>query len=128
MTLSLLLMLTACKSPWLTLPGEALDGPEDTTENFAFAKQFALLQLEVNPSRPYSVILRCTVIAGELYIDAAKARKWGKHLETDHNVRVKLGERVYHAIAEKISDEQITQHFLKGRTVYRLRPGDGASR
>ena len=55
----------------LTLAGKQLKGIEATTTNFAFAERYKLLKLEVNPEKPYSVILRCTVLDGELYVDAA---------------------------------------------------------
>ena len=115
-------LLCACQTPVLTLPGKQLKGTEATTTNFAFAARYKLLKLEVNPEKPYSVILRCTVLDGELYVDAAESRKWAKYLESDKRVRLKLGDAIYDAVAESILDPEITERFLKGRTIYRLRP------
>ena len=118
----LLFLVCACQMPMLTLAGKQLKGIEATTTNFAFAKQYKLLKLEVNPEKPYSVILRCTVLDGELYVDAAATRKWAIYLRSDRRVRVMLGSAIYNAVAKTITDPDITQRFLKGRTIYRLRP------
>ena len=115
-------MLCACQMPMLTLAGKQLQGIEATTTDFAFAERYKLLKLEVNPEKPYSVILRCTVFDGELYIDAAAPRKWATYLRSDQRVRVMLGSAIYNAVATTITDPEITQKFLKGRTIYRLRP------
>jgi hypothetical protein len=124
-TVSLMLtlsLLCACQMPMLTLAGKQLQGIEATTTNFAFAEQYKLLKLEVNPENPYSVILRCTVLDGELYVDAAATRKWAMYLRSDRRVRVMLGGAIYNAVATTITDPEITQKFFKGRTIYRLRP------
>lgn len=118
----LLFLVCACQMPMLTLAGKQLKGIEATTTNFAFAEQYKLLKLEVNPEKPYSVILRCTVLEGELYVDAAATRKWATYLLSDRRVRVMLGSTIYNALATTITDPEITQSFLKGRTIYRLRP------
>ena len=124
-TVSLILtlaLLCACQTPMLTLAGKQLQGIEATTTDFAFAERYKLLKLEVNPEKPYSVILRCTVFDGELYIDAAAPRKWATYLRSDQRVRVMLGSAIYNAVATTITDPEITKRFLKGRTIYRLRP------
>jgi hypothetical protein len=119
LTLSL---LCACQMPMLTLAGKQLKGIEATTTDFAFADRYKLLKLEVNPEKPYSVILRCTVLDGELYVDAAATRKWAIYLHSDRRVRVMLGSAIYNAVATTITDPKITERFLKGRTIYRLEP------
>ena len=121
-TILTLLLLCACQTPVLTLPGKQLKGIEATTPDFAFAARYKLLKLEVNPEKPYSVILRCTVLDDELYVDAAASRKWAIYLASDKRVRVKLGESVYDAIATAVTDRKITERFLEGRTIYRLQP------
>lgn len=116
------LLLTGCQSPFLVLPGGELEGSQRQTESFAFAGDHRLMQLEVNPDAPYSVILRCVVIDDVLYVDAAPARKWGKMIQADPRVRVKLGDALYPATATAVTDESITGRFRDGRTIYRLDP------
>ncbi len=118
-----LLLVSACQGPALTFPGGRLDGIDTATDSFEFAQGFRLMQLEVNPEAPYSVNLRVVVIDGELYLDAAPARKWGQLLAADPRVRVRLDEKIYRATAIPVTNPEITQQFLSGRTIYRLTPG-----
>ncbi|MEM7365803.1 MAG: hypothetical protein AAF525_17430 [Pseudomonadota bacterium] len=104
------------------MAGGQLSGQEQDVDNFSFANQFTLLRLETRPSKPYSVNLRVTVIDGQLYVDAAPGRKWGKHLAVDPNVRIQLGRVVYAARALRVYDEDIVKNFLAGRHVYRMDP------
>ena len=120
--LAAIITLVGCQTPFLVFPGEGLTGDEKTAEDFSFAADYRLLQLEVNPEAPYSVILRTTVINQALYIDAAPARSWGRQLAANPNVRVKLGEALYRAVATVETDPDITRRFREGRTVYRLMP------
>ena len=117
-----LLALVACQSPVLIFSGRALSGPTMETESFSFATEFKLLQLEVRPENAYSVILRVRMYDEQLYIDAAKRRRWHRYLQENNNVRVRLGVSVYRATAIRVDDPDITQRFLRGRTIYRLVP------
>ena len=117
-----LLSLAACQSPLLTFPGRSLNGEIAVTDSFAFAKDYSLLQLEVNPEKPYSVWLRVVVIDDELYLDAAEARRWHDYLKADSRVRIGLGEKVYPGKAVRVEDESIQARFLPGRTIYRIEP------
>ena len=121
--LALTLLLSGCQSPFLVFPGGELQGNNAVTDTFAFAESYQLIQLEVNPDDPYSVILRCVVISGNLYLDAAPARKWGQFIESDPRVKVKLGDDVYKATAVAVTETSITKQFFEGRRIYRLEPG-----
>jgi len=125
LSLTLILVLTSlsgCTTPFLTLPGRALQGEPAITDSFAFARQYKLLQLEVNPSSPYSVWLRTTLIGNDLYIDAAPSRRWHSQLQSDNRVRIKLGEKIYPATAIITASKDITRQFLAGRIIYRIEP------
>lgn len=115
----LCLGLTGCQTPFLLFPGKSLKGEEASAETFEFARDFTLLQLEVDG---YSVFLRSTVIERSLYIDAAPGRRWGKLLQHADQVRVKLGEKIYRAEVTVVTDSEIIDRFLSGRTIYRLDP------
>lgn len=112
----------ACQSPVLIFSGGALSGPTIETDSFSFAVQFKLLQLEVRPEDAYSIVLRVLMRDHQLYIDAAKRRRWHRYLKEDSHVRVKLGGSVYPATAIRVDDPEITKLFLRGRTIYRLVP------
>lgn len=114
--------LVACQSPVLIFSGGTLSGPVGDTDSFTFAAQYKLLQLEVRPEDPYSVNLRVLMHDNQLYIDAAEHRRWHKYLKLNHDVRIKLGGSVYRATAVRVSDPEITELFIQGRTIYRLVP------
>lgn len=114
--------VVACQSPVLIFSGGTLSGPVIDTDSFSFANQYMLLQLEVRPEDPYSVILRVLMHDSQLYIDAAERRRWHKYLKQNPNVRVKLGGSVYLATAVRVDDPEITKQFLAGRTIYQLVP------
>jgi hypothetical protein len=120
--LVLLLLLSGCQAAFLTFPGGRLSGPEVHASSFSFASEFELLQLEVRPSRPYSVWLRVEMYNDILYIDAAASRRWHGYMKDDSRVRIKLGDKVYPATATPVTDAGLLRHFLKGRTIYRLDP------
>lgn len=118
----LCLVLFGCQNPFLIFPGKSLSGDEQIVDSFAFAADYPLLQLETRLEQPYSVFLRTTVIDGELYVDAAPARRWGRYLAESSQVRIKLGETLYPANAVVVTDPNITDRFLSGRTIYRIEP------
>jgi hypothetical protein len=125
MRLSILIflaLLAGCQTPFLTFPGGRLTGPEMTTSSFEFAAQYSTLKLEVNPTQPYSVILRITVIDEALYVDAAPSRRWSAYLFEGAPVRVKIAGKVYPATTVPVSDPQILNAFFQGRAIYRLDP------
>ena len=114
--------LTGCQTPFLVFPGKALKGEPQLANSFMMAKRHKLLKLEVNPDAPYSVILRVTIIDDQLYVDAAPTRKWAAYLRASNKVKIGLGKQVYAAIAVRVKDPRITDHFLNGREIYRLMP------
>jgi hypothetical protein len=120
--LLLSIALSGCNTAFLTFPGKTLKGEEISTGSFAFAAEFKLLQLEVRPSDPYSVWLRVIVINEHLYIDAADSRRWHKYLEDNPNVRIKLGNKIYLATTTIVTDQDLLDEFLQGRTIYQLDP------
>ena len=116
------LSLAGCQAPFLIFSGSTLSGEPATATDFGFAAAHSLLQLEVRPENPYSVILRISVIDGELYIDAADRRRWHRYLKNDANVRVKIDGLVYPAFAVVETEPFILARFGEERTVYRIEP------
>ena len=122
LVLLLSMILSGCNTAFLTLSGRTLKGEEISADSFAFAAEFNLLQLEVRPSDPYSVWLRVIVKNQHLYIDAANNRRWHKYLKDDPNVRIKLGDKIFPAKMTIVTDQDLLDKFLQGRTIYRLDP------
>lgn len=122
LVLLLVVLISGCQTAFLTIPGGELRGQEVHVSSFSFAGEFVLLQLEVRPVRPYSVWLRVVMNEGNLYVDAAKVRRWHRYLADDPNVRIKLGDKVYPATATPVTDLELLGNFIRGRTIYRLIP------
>ncbi len=114
--------LIGCQSPAMIFSAGALNGPVAETDSFAFAAQFRLMRLEVRPRDPYSVNIRVVMRGDRLNLDAAEGRRWPKLLKENPNVRVKLGNSIYPATAYRVDDPELTRTFMKGRTIYRLKP------
>lgn len=113
-------LMAGCSTPFLTLPGKSLQGVEENAASWEFASQYKIMQLETRPLNPYSVYHRVLLKNNNLYLDAAEHRRWHEYIKQDPNVRVKLGDKIYKARAEVVTDPAELQGFLKGRTIYRL--------
>ena len=122
LVLLLSIALSGCNTAFFPFPGKILKGEEVSAGSFAFAAEFNFLQLEVRPSDPYSVWLRVIVKNQHLYIDAANKRRWHKYLKENPNVRIKLGDKIYPATMTIVTDQDLLDEFLQGRTIYRLDP------
>lgn len=64
------------------------------------------MQIEVQPSDPYSVNVNFYVVAGRLYVEAGRRAwsRWRSLLRDDPRVRVRLGDVVYERVARKVVD------------------------
>jgi len=86
------------------LSGQVVDVPVD---DWSFAKQYELAQLETRPDDPYSVNIHYYVVEGRLYVEANPDRafsRWRNYLWDDPRVRVRFGERVYEVKAVEVTD------------------------
>jgi hypothetical protein len=118
--LPVILLMTGCSTPFLTLPGKSLQGTEAHAESWAFASEFKIMQLETRPLNPYSVYHLVVLKNNNLYINAAERRRWHDYIKQDPNVRVKLGENIYRARAVEVTDPDVLEGFSERRTIYRL--------
>lgn len=92
--------------PFGLLPGAGLDG-EATAHpgDWAFAGDAGTIQLETNPTEPYSVNLAYTVIDGRIYINAGGTEtRWAAHIAADPKVRLRLDDRIYALQARRVRD------------------------
>ena len=119
-----MLTLSACSGPFLLLPGGELAGPEVMLEVNAIPSNVEALQLETNPLDPYSVNIGFRLIDGQLYIDPADERQWYKYIQTDPNVRIRIGdaESIHQVLAVRVTDPAIVAQFDEDRHVFRLDP------
>lgn len=107
---------TACNGPLPFLGGGALAGevvapPAKWSE---WTKQVSVIQLETNPSEPYSVNIAYTVLGDTLYVYAGDTKtQWVEHMEADPNVRFRREGLVYELRAERVTDEDERAAFAE---------------
>lgn len=112
--------ITGCSTPFLTLPGKSLQGIEADAESWEFAAEFKIMQLETRRLNPYSVFHLVVLKHNNLYLNAAKHRRWHDYIKQDPEVRVKLGDKIYRARAVEVTDPEELKDFSTRRTIYRL--------
>ena len=98
--------LLGCSGPIFLMPGGALDGPlRATPQDFSFADEAGTIQLETNPSQPYSVNISCAVVAGVLYINAGDTETaWVKNIQADRNVRLRINDGIFELQAHRVTE------------------------
>ena len=118
------LLLAGCSGPFIWLPGGQLSGTEAPLELSAVPDGVEILQLETNPSNPYSVNLGFQRISGQIYIDPAPERQWYQHIQANPQVRIRFdGADVVHpAIAQVVTEPEVLAQFEPDRVVLRLVP------
>ncbi len=89
------------------IPGKELSGevvPAPST--WEICNQYDTVALEARPEYPHSVTVWCLEHEGRLYIPASNPteKTWPQLVEEDPNVRVKIGENVYLARAERTDE------------------------
>jgi hypothetical protein len=80
--------------------------------DWAFTSELEQIQLETNPSDPYSVNAWCVGIGDQLYVPTSmirgsktpSERTWVENVTRDPSVRVQLGDAVYERVAVRVED------------------------
>jgi hypothetical protein len=97
-----LLFVSACS--YIPFSGDKLEGtltpvPDDWTD----ISRPEVIQLETQPSDPYSVKLWVIGLGPNLYVHAGANRAtWVEHIEADPNVRILIGEALYNLRATRV--------------------------
>ena len=105
----------ACGGPLVMVPGGALSGEvEPTPSDWAFSDEFETIQLETQPSDPYSVNLWGVGVGTKFYIVSGRGLEsaWAQHIGADPNVRLRIGEKVYELRAVRTDETQDREEFL----------------
>lgn len=97
----LTLFITGCSDPIVMIPGGKLKG-EITPVPESWSSVPDVVQLEVQPSDPYSLNIWAVVAAGKLHV-ATRAAKWVPMLAEDSNVRVRIDGKLYELTARKLT-------------------------
>jgi hypothetical protein len=126
---SLTLSLVACQGPTGLLPGGTLEGSgaaSPAPPDWTFAGASGTIQLETNPSEPYSVNLAYTVLNDRFFINAGGTEtQWAKNIAADPKVRLLLESQLYDLLAERITDPVEIEAFAEawtGQSFFRRDP------
>ena len=117
--------VNGCSGPFLLLPGGELEGtPTEAPADWSFTDEISTVQLESNPSEPYSVNIWATAVGDALYIHAGANRaRWVEHLEADPRARVQIGDSVYALRATRVTEPSEFAPFADAyATKYGSRP------
>jgi len=94
------------RRPGLWLRGEVVSPlPDDWSFTDAYKEIF--VQVHTPYWLPHSVTIWCGQVDGNLYIGARDpdSKKWPGWLEENHNIRLKIGDKLYDVVAMDITSE-----------------------
>lgn len=99
------LLATACE-PLYVFPGGKLSGTEHAApEEWAFARDEAVVQLEVRSEDPYSVNVWGVGIGPHFYVSSTSAPSWTRAMAEDPLVRLRIAGRIYPLSAARVADD-----------------------
>ena len=105
--LMVILLVAACSGPFVLIPGGAVDGElAPTPSDWAFTDAISTVQIETNPSDPYSVNTWALGMGPSLYLQAGANRAtWVDHLDANPNIRVRIEGRLYELASSRVTEE-----------------------
>jgi len=88
------------------IPGGAFKGSVDPTQNPDWSNLEKVIELEIRPSRPWSLSIWNVVLDGELYLGSAAGahRRWPPVALADPRVRVRTHGHIYERRIERVTD------------------------
>lgn len=113
LTLMCTALVAGCGSPFVLLPGGALEGPTVAhPESWAFTDEVKTVQLETAPADPYSVNIWLIAEGDALYVHAGANRAtWVENMEADPNVRIRVDESIYELSATRVEGQEEFDRF-----------------
>jgi hypothetical protein len=111
------------------LAGKRLAGPvvSEPVSDWSFTDEHYLIAVETRPAAPHSVTTICFAHEGSLYVPAqgGSAKDWTHFAVSNPRVRLKIGDKVYPAIATRITDPDAREAMVAAaRAKYDFDGGD----
>lgn len=124
LSIVVLVLLAGCDGPFWQFPGGALSGVEQSLTTATIPAEGGVLQLETDPTEPYSVNVGFRTINGDIYIDPAPERGWYQRIDANPSVRIRLegDANVYPATAVVVTAAVILAEYEDDRIVLLLAP------
>lgn len=106
-------LFCGCGGPLGPLPGGMLQGTSAAPSgNWDEVGEYEICELETNPKEPYSVTVACTIVDGQMYVNAGGSEKpWARNIRDDPNVRLRIDGRIYELRGLRVEDEAETARF-----------------
>ena len=103
-----------CKGPLVLLPGGALEGAVvPAPADWSFTDEIEVVQLETNPSEPYSVNIWVIAVDGSLYVHSGTNHAtWIENMETDPRVRLQVEDSIYELVASRVQTQAEFDRFI----------------
>ena len=104
-----------CGGPLVMIPGGRLSGEvQPAPSDWAFSDAFENIQLETRPSDPYSVNLWGVANGALFYVASGRGLEstWAENIESDPNVRLRIGEQVFELRAVRTDDPMDREQFM----------------
>ncbi|MDG1960549.1 MAG: nitroreductase/quinone reductase family protein [Candidatus Binatia bacterium] len=96
-------------------PGGRLQGvPAVRAADWAGIGESEICEIETNPKEPYSVTVSCTLVDGQMYVNAGgRESPWAANVIADPNVRLRLDGKIYPVRAVRVEDKEEIARFGK---------------
>ncbi len=127
LALGLIASLLGCNGPLVLLPGGTIEGTlAPAPADWSFTDAVDTVQLETNPTEPYSVNIWLIGLGEHAYVHAGDNRSaWVEHMEADPKVRVRVEESIYELAAARVDGQDEFDRFADAyEKKYGRRPGN----
>jgi len=113
----------ADRRPGIWLSGESVAGP---VSDWSFADEHPEIFLQVSTPYliPHSVTIVCATLNGALIVGARDpdTKRWPSYIESDAEVRLKIGDRIYDQRLELVLDPQTVDAIVRAYAAKYNRP------
>ena len=91
------------------IPGGAFEGPVNPERNPDWSHVESVIELEIRPSKPWSLSIWAVVVDGELYSPSAVGarRRWPAVALADPRVRLRTNGQIYERTLERVTDPDL---------------------
>lgn len=123
---ALLYLFFAC--PCERLPGGYLRGEEisEPVDDWSFANDVALCQIEVQRWLPHSINLNCMSAGGELFLSCSncEGKTWSSAALRNPHARIRMNDRVFPVTLTRLTDPARLDHAWRTRANKLGRPSN----